>query len=197
MRSAGPRASAAPEHSTAHTRAPAGVDLDRIVTAPNQEVCDELQEVLLGSDLTAASKADSAEAMGNRESKEAAARAAAQREREAALEAKSDAQGGRWLDATSVAAEPRQGYGLRHHHESQAAQPAVRAALARGQNPQAQERAEKVKAARAAEQGGRWLGGGEVARGAAVQGAQPEVRAAAAAARAPEFQVRGDRASGF
>jgi len=134
------------------------------------------------------------EAMGNRESKSAEAHAAAQRaqhqhQREREQEARSDAQGGRWLDPDVVAAEIASGYGVRHHHESQAAQPGVKAATALHREPAARTEAERTAAARATAQGGRWLGPWETARGDPAQRDQPEVKAALAAAQDPALQV--------
>ena len=68
--------------------------------------------------------------------------------------------GGRWLDPGTVDAEPAGGYGVKFHHERQSVQPEVKKA-ARKAKKQATMEAERLNAARAAEQGGRWLDDGD------------------------------------
>ena len=63
---------------------------------PASDSCSDLQDAFLGENILKGET--TAAAMGNRESKEAAAHAAKQREREAQFEAKSDAQVGLRFD---------------------------------------------------------------------------------------------------
>lgn len=148
------------------------------VGAPPQNSCQELNEVLLGQE------------MGNRESKDAAshaARAAEQEQKVATLAAKSDAQGGRWIESATVESEPTEGYGVAHHHTSQKAQPEVAAAVALGHEPGIQARVIQTDEARAVEQGGRWLS--QEPRGGHTQQAQPEVQQAIKAAHDPTHEA--------
>ncbi|KAL4428369.1 hypothetical protein ABPG75_002458 [Micractinium tetrahymenae] len=104
---------------------------------------------------------------------------AVQEERERHLEALTHAQGGRWLESSTVEHEGSRGYGAPlHAHRPQHKTPEVRAALEGRASPEFREADQKLREARAAAQGGRWMDEGNRPRGLPSQRDQPEVKAA-------------------
>ncbi|KAL4418734.1 hypothetical protein ABPG77_001791 [Micractinium sp. CCAP 211/92] len=126
---------------------------------------------------------------------------AVQEERERHLEALTHAQGGRWLESSTVEHEGSLGYGGPHHaHHPQHKTPEVKAALVARASPEFKEGDEKLREARASAQGGRWMDEGNMPRDLPSQPDQPDVQAAlqqaaAPAAKAEEEKKRAARAA--
>ena len=125
--------------------------------------------------------------MGNRESTQTSPHTGRISPAEARLEAKSTAQGGRWMDSEVVAGEPKYGYGVKHHHERQNDQPEVKAAAQMADSVDTAAAAERLNLARASAQGGRWLDSENTPKGAATQKQQPEVHRMVEAAKDPAW----------
>lgn len=117
-----------------------------------------------------------------------------QEERERRLEALSHAQGGRWLESSTVEREGSRGYGgPGHTHRPQHKTPEVRAALEGRASPEFREADEKLREARAEAQGGRWMDEGNTPAGRPSQQDQPEVQAALQLAADPAVQEERER----
>ncbi|PRW44239.1 phospholipid-transporting ATPase 9 [Chlorella sorokiniana] len=116
----------------------------------------------------------------------------AQEASERHLDAVSAAQGGRWLESSTVEHEGARGYGALHHHPQQGT-PEVQAALAGRQSPEFREADEKLREARAAAQGGRWMDESNMPRDTPSQADQPAVKEALAHAALPEVQEEMER----
>ncbi|EFN55381.1 expressed protein [Chlorella variabilis] len=108
------------------------------------------------------------------------------------LDAVSAAQGGRWLESSTVEHEGSHGYGS-HSHRPQTDSAEVKAALAGRASPEWREADEKLREARATVQGGRWMDEGNMPRNRPTQIDQPEVKAALAAAQDPEAKKEVER----
>lgn len=117
-----------------------------------------------------------------------------QEERERRLEARSHAQGGRWLESSTVEREGSRGYGTPDHaHRPQHKTPEVRAALEGRASPEFREVDEKLREARAMAQGGRWMDEGNMPRDTPSQNDQPEVQAALRQAADPTAREEAER----
>lgn len=125
--------------------------------------------------------------MGNRGSKEVEAGKGRISPAEARLEAKSEVQGGRWMDSGIVAGEPKSGYGIKHHHKRQNEQPDVKAAAQAARDPNSEAAVERLNLARASAQGGRWIEKDNTPKGAVSQKDQSEVRQMVQAAQDPAW----------
>jgi hypothetical protein len=152
---------------------------ERIAVSTAQVPYDqEMNEVLLGNPATARGKGES--------SKEAP-------RSQVLLESRSDEQGGRWLDTDQVDSESPAGYGVHHHHISQRSHPEVQAATRAMHREDREESRQAANAARASEQGGRWLAPEDIPVDAPTQGDQPDVQHAVAASHDPKFVQKEEK----
>ncbi|PSC69938.1 undecaprenyldiphospho-muramoylpentapeptide beta-N-acetylglucosaminyltransferase [Micractinium conductrix] len=114
--------------------------------------------------------------------------------REHHLEALSAAQGGRWLESSTVEREGPGGYGAPGRpHVPQQATAEVKAALAERASPEFRDADEKLREARAAAQGGRWMDEGNMPAGLPSQRDQPDVRGALERAQDPAVKEEMER----
>jgi hypothetical protein len=137
-----------------------------------------MNEVLLGNPATAREKGDSSKGAPRSQ---------------VLLQSRSDEQGGRWLDSDQVNSENPAGYGVHHHHISQRVHPEVQAAMRAMHREDREASRQAANAARASEQGGRWLASEDIPVGAPTQENQLDVQHAVAASHDPEFVQKEEK----